>query len=1142
MSDASGAYNAPNLTPGNYSVRVEFTGFRTSDRKDIVLQVGQEVRIDASLQPGQQTETVTVTGEPPPVNTTSAVLGGSLGPGTIQDLPLNGRNFMNLLALRPGVTIYPGGGAWTQTTNGLRPEHNVYLLDGITAIEPLGGQSTINSVSLAGDSATILPLDVIQEFSTQQNPKAEFGWKPGSITSIALKSGTNAFHGTASAYGRTDVFDARNAFLTTDPITGNAQKQAIALENYGGTFGGPIKKDKLFFFAAYESQQYTVGNPASFTFPSVNDAISACNTNATNGLGNSPTSLKMAGLNANCTRNAGYSIFDLGSAFAPVPGSTNGTVVGNLNTGYDVKGGMAKIDYNLNDKNTINGKYFNGTHQGLVVNSQTITQPYWRPTDYASVQFMGGQWNYIASSSVFNTFRIGYNRFYQTFLTSDCPGAAGAPDYGINFGSTAPNCGFTNVTISQYTGGIGCCSSFPKYYGPDNILEFIDGVSFLRGNHSFKVGGEFRDSSIGHGGTFNRGRGQTTFATLSTFLQGNPTGSGQILVGDPRRNLKQKAFAGYIQDDWRVMPRVTVNLGVRYEYVTPLSEGNNELANFIPGSSSTVSPFTQLGVNTNQIYKPDKNNFAPRLGIAWDVFGTGKTVIRAGATEMYVTPGWWIFVSQQNSNNPTTGLSTNPSGFPLCLGVVSTTGAGCGTGVTQIAPIGNIQAAGIPLTPAQINWNQSAGLYNGAIYPSSSNTSILICGTNRLCTAQATDPNLKNAYVFSWNFGIQQVLTRSTTLEVGYVGNHADKLIGLGYTNTPFYGSGYCIGYSAAQIAQVASLATALNQPTQACPTSITAATNSSPIAAQVGRPLNNLYPYLSYIYTVQNLNFSNYEGLQTTLTQRPAKGLNFTLGYTFSHALDESSSGERAGPTDTPFDYRHDYSNSDFDIRHRFTGTLTYALPGRKSFAGLLNGWKATSIVTLQTGLPWGIGGSRGAANDPGGTQEFDDDWNFVGNASDFSGLNRGSVPYYAGSAAVSVPACVNQTGGPGSLSYVSLQKYGCFVQGSSVLTPPAIGGRGDAARNLFRGTGLKTWDASIMKDFNITERLHAQFRIEAFNILNHVNYGNPQYNGAGGNLPFTNPGQLGQSQATPDVSNNNPSLGSGGPREFQLGLKMTF
>ena len=154
-----------------------------------MLSVSQELRVDITLQPGEQSQTVTVTGEPPQVNTANAVLGGTLGPGTIQDLPLNGRNFMNLLSLRPGVTIYPGGGAWTQTTNGLRPEHNVYLLDGITAIEPLGGQSTINSVSLAGDSATLLPLDTIQEFSTQQNPKAEFGWKPGSITSIALKSG-----------------------------------------------------------------------------------------------------------------------------------------------------------------------------------------------------------------------------------------------------------------------------------------------------------------------------------------------------------------------------------------------------------------------------------------------------------------------------------------------------------------------------------------------------------------------------------------------------------------------------------------------------------------------------------------------------------------------------------------------------------------------------------------------------------------------------------------------------------------------------------------------------------------------------------------------------------------------------------------
>ena len=230
-TDAGGAYSAPNLAASTYNVRVEFRGFRTVDRRDVLLQVGGEIRLDLAMETGQQSETVTVTGEIPLVNTTSAVLGGSLGPGTIQDLPLNGRNFMNLLQLRPGVTVTPGGGAWSQTTNGLRPEHNVYLFDGITAIEPLGGQSTINSVSLAGDSASILPLDTIQEFTTQQNPKAEFGWKPGSITSVALKSGTNSFHGTANAFGRTDKTDARNPTMPASACAPIASRAPSATMN-----------------------------------------------------------------------------------------------------------------------------------------------------------------------------------------------------------------------------------------------------------------------------------------------------------------------------------------------------------------------------------------------------------------------------------------------------------------------------------------------------------------------------------------------------------------------------------------------------------------------------------------------------------------------------------------------------------------------------------------------------------------------------------------------------------------------------------------------------------------------------------------------------------------------------------------------
>ena len=418
-TDESGAYNAPSLALGTYRIRAELPGFKTVERPNVVLEIAKELKIDLSLEPGALNEKVTVTDEVPMIETATAVLGGTLQPGTIEDLPLNGRNFMNLLQLRPGVTIYPGGGAWTQTTNGLRPEHNVYILDGITAMEPLGGQSTINSVSLAGDAASLLAIDTIQEFTTQQNPKAEFGWKPGSVTSVAIKSGANAFHGTGNFFGRTDKTDARNPFLAGD------QKQEISLKEFGGTIGGPLRKDKLFFFGAYEGQRYNVGNPTLFTYPSLDpnslsiagattSLIAACNSVRTAGIPLSSTSLKMSGLDANCNRTTGYSIFDLPSVFERAPdanGAAGANISGSLNTDYAVDGGLVKIDVHLGAKNTINGKYYIGTHRGQVVNSQTITQPYWRPSDDAWVHFSGGQWDYAKSSSVVNTLRFGFNHF-----------------------------------------------------------------------------------------------------------------------------------------------------------------------------------------------------------------------------------------------------------------------------------------------------------------------------------------------------------------------------------------------------------------------------------------------------------------------------------------------------------------------------------------------------------------------------------------------------------------------------------------------------------------------------------------------------------------------------------------------------------
>ena len=263
-TDQAGEYVAPDLQPGVYKVRASAKGFKTIERVNVQLEVAKDVRIDVPLQPGEISQTVEVMEETPLVDTNSSTLGGTLSNKEINDLPLNGRNYENLLQLRPGVIRYPGGGFSTTSANGLRAEDNAYLIDGLFNSEPFSGQSIINGAGIAGDSATILPVDSIQEFNLQQNPPAEYGWKPGAIVNVGLKSGTNNLHGTAYGFYRDTIFDARNYFNTdTNPKTPRSLKQ------FGATLGGPILRDKLFFFGGYEGQRYQVGNSGLEASPAV---------------------------------------------------------------------------------------------------------------------------------------------------------------------------------------------------------------------------------------------------------------------------------------------------------------------------------------------------------------------------------------------------------------------------------------------------------------------------------------------------------------------------------------------------------------------------------------------------------------------------------------------------------------------------------------------------------------------------------------------------------------------------------------------------------------------------------------------------------------------------------------------------------
>ena len=261
-TDDSGAFNAPNLTPGTYKVRAEFKGFKAVERDNILLETGGEVRVDLTLQPGEQTQTITVTEALPLVETTNAELGGTLQSDIVDNLPLNGRNFSNLIQLRPGFTIYPGGSGWTQSTNGLRNTDNVYMVDGINGDDPWMSQAVWDSVMASGDSGTLISIDSIDEFKTEENPRAEYGWKPGGIVNVGIKSGTNSYHGTAYAYGRDGGWDARNYF---NPAP--APIPSLSLEQFGVTFGGPVKKDKLFYFVTFEDQRYGLGSHPGYHGP-----------------------------------------------------------------------------------------------------------------------------------------------------------------------------------------------------------------------------------------------------------------------------------------------------------------------------------------------------------------------------------------------------------------------------------------------------------------------------------------------------------------------------------------------------------------------------------------------------------------------------------------------------------------------------------------------------------------------------------------------------------------------------------------------------------------------------------------------------------------------------------------------------------
>ncbi len=723
-------------------------------------------------------------------------------------------------------------------------------------------------------------------------------------------------------------------------------------------------------------------------------------------------------------------------------------------------------------------------------------------------------WDWIPNSSWVNEARFGLDHVYSSLFADDCsPAALGAPNFTAQFGfvSGAPDCGFPQFTINGFTNLGGYRSDQPITF---NTWAGSDSVSYTRGKHLLKFGAEFHLTTL-HGGQYTYGKGAITFGgtqvaatfagetPLEFFLAGTPS-SGNLLLGNPLRNLLLQQYAGFVQDDWRLTPRITLNLGLRYEAVPPVTEANNLFGNFDP---ATPTGLIQQS-NGHPVYNGD-NNWEPRLGIAWDVTGRGTTVVRAGSGITYgVYPLLDLIGSAQGAT-----LNNIPTGFKL----VAANGS-------VIPSPGTQQTGSLTLAPSTLNWNVNQPVFNSA-------AGSLACGNGispnpASCAINVIDQHFKLTRVLTWSLGVQHAFNNNLSMDISYVGNHGNQS-GIVDANAATPG-----------------------------PATTSSKSTNPLLNEQIRRPYYNQFPYLSTIQYLTDDEYSNYDSLQASLAERVSHGLYFSVGYTYSHALDMGSDELM---DQLLMDARHpklDYSNAGFDARHSLTIVWTYAIPAIKAPGQLLQGWQINSAMTFLTAFPWAAVDST---DDVSGTGDLQDRWTLVGTPSDFKVGGLSTVPCFAFSASskfgktgctIGLPqACINaataEPNGPAgsnglpSTGIAQLDAIGCYVQGSSVIVPPAQGTFGTMSRDELRSSiPFYNWDFSIFKSWKFKDRLTAQFRAEFFNLINHPQY-QDQGQGSGNTSSLGAPASFGNAQAEAGA----PSItGTGLPRRIQFGLKLIF
>lgn len=1157
VTDKDGYYQVLDLPIGSYRVTMQHDGFRLLVFDNQILQINQSLRIDGKLELGTQTETVEVRDQVSVVETVDPTIGSSVTGRTITDMPLNGRNVLSLALLQPGVTNSNDGDTGSgQMYNiaGGRSDSVTFLLDGGLNNENLG-----NGVVYNPNPDTIAEFRILEN-----NYTAEYGRNGGGIITEVVKSGTNEWHGSAFDYIRNGDFNANSFFNKNDP-NNLLPRDTLRRNQYGGTFGGPITipkivngRDRFFFFVGYQGQrqsdsQSSTGNAVptsdelagnfSTAFP---NGSSVTNGNGTtlyqcNNVAGCPdpnVACFLTGFYPNgtgCATAGGVQVQGPANTFFqsnPALGlqaMINPSTINGVSQKYIAAGliptsptGILNVQAPAtNNDNQLTMKFdFNATQKDRI--SVTLggdRNPTLSPfagsgllgySDTTSVKnyFSNFAYTRTFTPNVLNEFRVTIQRqnILQDTPAQTIPTHASVGETGI---TPDLETGAANIFFADQGTFLGTSIQGPSAL-INNTFAYSDVLSWTDGRHTWKFGGSFTAYQFNTAFDFI-GSGIFTFAGAGGIGSGNDF--ADFLFGIPenfqqgpnaRTNARSKTYSGFAQDEWRMNKKLVLTLGVRYEYSSPKLDTHGDTFDVIPGhAESTVFPNAPAGLvfpgdvgAPRGVNFPDKNNWAPRFGFAWDPKGDSKTSIRGGfgmfydilkAEDNFQDNGQPPFFSAGFVNfsplvaNPTTDV-------PYMANPYTSTGA--------VNPF--------PSKPPDHDIN----FFDAGLTPFGS-TSIFL-----------DDPHLKTPYIYQYSLSIERQIALNTSVEFSYLGSSSHGLTSLVDINPFIPGT--------------------TNRILNLLPG------NSSCPVDDGNDSFNCTYSQLAEFQNVAN---ASYNGFTASLTRQVTDSrfigrTYFVLGYTFAHSIDDASGFRNNSSAVPTFDTQLYRASSDFDVKHRITFSGGWDLPFANMWSSgpkrLTSGWSLYPIFSWRTGFPLSVFSdldSSGGFTNPGVTGAGDlvsARANLTGLpittynprlvqtlTGDLSGTNPGN--FYFNPAAFT-------TAQVGSLSDpCAAPSPTCFPSTAQVIANPSLLTYGTASRGLFRGPGRTNLDMSLVKNTAITEKLHLELRLDAFNVFNHAEFADPV-------TDMASP-EFGQIIATGSPSTNQPLA-----RILQLAAKFTF